>query len=101
MRLIFRQKSIISSMRSWLNNPDMLPWVKKNSPRLYIYSEGDEMVLAEAVERHMSDALGKGLNVHSVKFGKESKHVAHARTDPSRYWGATEQMWKAAIEAQD
>jgi hypothetical protein len=101
MRHVFRKKPIISSMRSRLNDPDTLPWVKKHSPRLYIYSEGDEMVPAKAVEQHMNDAIEKGFNIRSVKFGKESKHVSHARTDPSRYWGATEQMWNAAIDMQD
>ncbi|XP_006458975.1 hypothetical protein AGABI2DRAFT_191067 [Agaricus bisporus var. bisporus H97] len=101
MEHVFRQQSAIPFMRSQLNDPDMVPWLNKNSPRLYIYSEGDEMVPVHAVEQHMKDAVEKGFNVQPVKFGKESKHVAHARSDPSRYWGATEQMWKEAIGVQD
>ncbi|KXN82982.1 Transmembrane protein 53-B [Leucoagaricus sp. SymC.cos] len=98
LKHVFRKKPVIDVMRAKLNGPKVLPWLSRGTPRLYLYSEGDEMVAAEAVEKHMEDAKANGLNVSSEKFGRESKHVAHARTDPQRYWVAINRLWKEALD---
>jgi hypothetical protein len=84
-------------MKSHLIKPGVLPWMRKGTPRLYIYSDGDDMVASSVVEAHIEEAKKRGLNIHAEKFGKESKHVAHARTDPQRYWAAVERIWKEAL----
>ncbi|KAF9449759.1 hypothetical protein P691DRAFT_702658 [Macrolepiota fuliginosa MF-IS2] len=101
MRHVFRKRSIIQRMKHRLNDPQILPWTGKNTPRLYIYSEGDDLVAASAVEEHIADAREKGLNVQAEKYGKESRHVAHARTDPGRYWGAIGRIWEEALELEE
>lgn len=93
----FRKQSIIQRMKSRLNDQNMLPWTRKGTPRLYIYSDGDEIVAMGAVEAHAAEARVRGLNVHTENFGGESKHVAHSRADPKRYWGAIERVWREAL----
>jgi hypothetical protein len=95
---ILRRQAYFTTMKSSLNKANVLPWTGKSTPRLYIYSEGDELVEAGAVEQHMEEGRGKGLSVSAEKFGKESKHVCHARTDPERYWAAVGRLWKEALE---
>ncbi len=99
-RYLFRQKSILQHMKYRLNDSHVLPWTGKGTPRLYIYSDGDEIVASGAVEEHVTEAKAKGLNVRAEKFGNESKHVAHARADPKRYWGAVERVWREALESE-
>lgn len=52
-------------------------------PRLYIYSDTDELVSAHWVDEHVADAKQKGVDVSVEKYGT-SAHVSHARTDGKR-----------------
>jgi hypothetical protein len=61
--------------------------------RTYIYSEDDEMVDWHDVEAHAAEAAKLGCNVRLEKF-VGSKHVAHARLDPDRYWNAVKETWE-------
>lgn len=98
MKHVFRKQPYFQAMKSSLNDPNVLPWTSKRTPRLYIYSEGDELVEADVVEEHVKDAREIGLTVSVEKFGKESKHVSHVRADPQRYWTSVGQLWKEALE---
>ncbi|CAI4219672.1 unnamed protein product [Parascedosporium putredinis] len=60
--------------------------------RVYLFSDGDEMVAAKDVESHGKEAEAKGLDVRLENFGG-SPHVAHMRTDGNRYWGAIKGVW--------
>ena len=74
-----------------LNEADVLSVQER---RVYLYAEGDEMVDSRDVERHAEEAK-EGLDgaVKMLNFGT-SRHVAHARTDPTRDWGAVKAVWE-------
>ncbi|KAK8846504.1 hypothetical protein IAR55_005590 [Kwoniella newhampshirensis] len=76
----------IARLRSQLNDPDLFATGRK---RRYIYSRADRMVPWSAVEESMRDAAARGWNTSSERF-ENSKHVAHAVADESRYWRAVE-----------
>jgi len=61
--------------------------------RVYVCSDGDEMVAVKDVEEHRDEAEGKGLDVRLENFGS-SPHVAHLRTDGKRYWGIVKDVWE-------
>lgn len=63
--------------------------------RSYVYSRADPLVPHFVVEAHGKEAQDKGYAVlHQVDFG-DSAHVAHARTDPKRYWNIVKETWEA------
>ncbi|KAH9894949.1 hypothetical protein C8Q73DRAFT_665283 [Cubamyces lactineus] len=78
-----------------LNNPGLLPWTSTRTPRMYIYSSGDRIAPARAVEEHAERARAAGFPVQMVHFGR-SGHVAHARDDPEKYWGSVKALWEKA-----
>ena len=82
-------------MRTTLNKYLLLPWFSKHTPRLYLYSQADEMVPWTEVEEHAEEARKAGLDVRMERF-EGSPHVAHARSDPERYWGAVKKVWEDA-----
>ncbi|KAF2864747.1 indole-diterpene biosynthesis protein-like protein PaxU [Massariosphaeria phaeospora] len=63
-------------------------------PRVYLYSEADEMVGVDEVEGHADDAAQKGWDVTKVRF-ENSPHAGHIREDEDKYWGAVMEAWKA------
>ncbi|UPK95652.1 hypothetical protein LCI18_006587 [Fusarium solani-melongenae] len=63
--------------------------------RTYIYSERDTMVDYKVIEAHAAEAEKLGFQVRREKFDG-SPHVAHARHDEARYWGAVEQTWEGS-----
>ncbi|KAJ1310803.1 hypothetical protein OPQ81_009323 [Rhizoctonia solani] len=80
-----------------LNEPKLLP---QHIPRTYIYSDIDELIPPESVERHAKKAKeligGDEGAIKLVKF-QGSPHVAHVRTDPRRYWDTVVQTWEASF----
>lgn len=65
----------------------------KTVPRVYLYSQVDEMVGCEEVEEHAAIAQRKGWDVTMVRFEK-SAHCGHVREDEGRYWKAIMNAWK-------
>ncbi|KAH9951563.1 hypothetical protein B0H21DRAFT_818012 [Amylocystis lapponica] len=87
---------IFDELRSTLNEPVLLPSISgPETPRLYLYSSADKTVHARWVEVHIAEAQAKGFDVAVEKF--TSPHVAHARSDPERYWGAVKSVWEKAV----
>lgn len=86
------KKSWIQDVRATLNDPNLLPWTTKNTPRLYLYSDGDKMISTDAVEEHMAGAKEQGLRVSAHKF-KGSPHVSHARMYTESYWAEVKSIW--------
>ncbi|CAE7183448.1 unnamed protein product, partial [Rhizoctonia solani] len=90
------KEDLVTKLHRELNEPKLLP---QHIPRTYIYSDADELIPAESVERHAKKA--KELTsrdtgvVNLVKF-QGSPHVAHARQDPKRYWDTVAQTWEAS-----
>lgn len=85
-----------------LNEGDVLG---RQVRRVYAFGDGDEMVDSGDVVRHAGEARERGLGggeggedeekVRLENFG-ESRHVAHARTDGERYWGAMRWAWEGS-----
>ncbi|CAH0004337.1 unnamed protein product [Clonostachys byssicola] len=62
--------------------------------RSYLFSAADPLVRKDAVQANAKDALVKGFHVlYQEDFGN-SKHVAHARSDPNRYWRVVKETWE-------
>jgi alpha-beta hydrolase superfamily lysophospholipase len=95
---ITRERSSVDQMREALNKARVLPWTNKETPRLYIYSDTDELVQQEAVAEHIAKAQELGLNVRSEYF-KGSAHVSHVRADADRYWAAVKKVWAEATNS--
>ncbi|KWU43284.1 DUF829-domain-containing protein [Rhodotorula sp. JG-1b] len=93
--MIRQQPGTLARISAYLNSPTSLPPV----PRLYLYSPIDELIPPEDVERHAAQArIEAGVtDIRMEKFEK-SPHVAHARTDPERYWGAVQRVWEESGE---
>ena len=72
------------NMTEDLNSNNLLGWMSKKTPRLYLYSEKDELIVPEAVQEHAWKAAAKGFGVKLERFA-ESKHVSHARMWHDQY----------------
>ncbi|KDQ24888.1 hypothetical protein PLEOSDRAFT_161078 [Pleurotus ostreatus PC15] len=83
-----------------LVKPNILPWMDARTPRLYVFSKTDELVPWEHVDATAKLSAKAGLDTR-VEMYEDSPHVAHARTDPARYWGAIRRMWEAALRPQN
>ncbi|KAI0356358.1 DUF829-domain-containing protein [Trametes cingulata] len=94
-RITFRLPKPMERELAVLNDPDLLPWTSVRTPRMYLYSSGDRIVHASDVEEHAARAKMVGFPVRMVHFGR-SGHVAHARDDPEKYWGAIRTFWEDA-----
>ncbi|KAF4571092.1 hypothetical protein EYR36_001636 [Pleurotus pulmonarius] len=82
-----------------LVKPNILPWVDARTPRLYVFSKTDELVPWEQVHATAKLSAKAGLDTLTEIY-EDSPHVAHARTDPTRYWGAIRRMWEAALKTE-
>ncbi|TVY85461.1 Transmembrane protein [Lachnellula suecica] len=63
--------------------------------RAYIYSEADEFVDHRHVEEHADHAEINGYVVVRRDKFENSQHVAHARSDPDRYWSLVRSTWES------
>lgn len=86
-----------ANMEEDLNSEHLLGWMSKRTPRLYLYSENDELIAVESVQEHAQEAAAKGFDVKLEKFA-ESKHVSHARIYPQRYWAEIKALWERAVK---
>ncbi|KAJ6483682.1 hypothetical protein DFH09DRAFT_1211909 [Mycena vulgaris] len=83
-------------VRDGLNNAKILYLMDRTTPRLYLYSDTDQVCLASDVKSHIAVAKEKGLNVREEGFSG-SQHVLHARLYPERYWHALHSTWRDAV----
>lgn len=81
--------------RNVLNNSELL---RLEAPRCYLYSEADEIVGWEDVEKHATQAEQKGWSVRREKFHR-SPHVSHLKEDEERYWSTVKAVWEAGCQA--
>nr|VWP01015.1 HupA receptor [Ganoderma boninense] len=98
IRTILRRPRPFTRELTGLNDPALLPWTSKATPRLYLYSTADAIVPASAVEEHAAHARMAGFPVEMVNFGR-SAHVSHARDYPEKYWDAVGAFWAEATKA--
>lgn len=71
------------------------PKEKRETNRTYIYGTNDVMVDWRHVEAHAREAEAKGFVVRREVF-LDSAHVAHVRSDKSRYWKIVTETWSRA-----
>ncbi|PIL34039.1 hypothetical protein GSI_03748 [Ganoderma sinense ZZ0214-1] len=98
IRTILRRPRPLTREIAGLNDPALLPWTSKATPRLYLYSTADIIVPASSVEEHAAHARMAGFPVEMVNFGR-SAHVSHARDYPEQYWDAVKGFWAQATKA--
>lgn len=101
-RRLFRVRPFFDELKSALLNGDdgdgILPWMNKTTPRIYMCSRKDELVLVEDVWRHVDEAKRRNLKV-KIEVFEDTPHVAHARKYPERYWGAVKDLWASALSS--
>lgn len=81
-------------MRRSLLDPAVLP--QKDVPVGFVYSADDELIQPDMVERQIALVTQAGAEPVLSERYDSSPHVAHARTDPPRYWGLVQRVWDAA-----
>jgi hypothetical protein len=69
----------------------------RETRRLYIWSDVDDIVPPADVFRHASAARLAGFDARKVLFAG-SGHVAHARAQPERYWRLVKDTWEGIGE---
>ncbi|KAF9558827.1 hypothetical protein CPC08DRAFT_667057 [Agrocybe pediades] len=103
IRRVFTSKphqSILDKIKSRLNTERLLPWLSKDTPRLYVYSTKDVMIPDSEVEHHAADAKAKGFDVRLERY-EDTSHVAHAKVHPERYWTSIRKLWEEASVLDD
>lgn len=96
--LVFGTKTSQDLVQESLLHPNLLPWMDQRTPRLYIFSKGDELIPWKHVEAHTDRAKAKGIDVRKEIY-ETSGHVSHSRADPDRYWGSISKLWADASES--
>ncbi|KAG6853728.1 hypothetical protein C0991_001966 [Blastosporella zonata] len=99
MKWLFGTKNALEVLKLDLNRPDLLPWTRDSTPRLYLCSRNDQVVAFYEVEAHAEDAKKAGFDVRFEAF-EDTPHVSHAKYEPERYWGAVKAVWNAAVEGE-
>ncbi|KZV94250.1 hypothetical protein EXIGLDRAFT_522641 [Exidia glandulosa HHB12029] len=75
----------------------LAPWTRVTTPRAFIYSAGDNIVLAKDVEEYVAEHQALGLDARAEKWA-DSPHVGHAKADPVRYWRIVHETWQRACD---
>lgn len=80
----FGFENVVARARRRLNSND---YIAHGVPRLYIYSNADQMVPAPDIEAHAEQARRAGYSdIANLRF-EESGHCAHASKYVEQYWG--------------
>ncbi|KAM4066912.1 indole-diterpene biosynthesis protein PaxU [Hirsutella rhossiliensis] len=74
--------------------------VSRECRRTYLYGTADNMVDYQDVEDNARKAEEVGFVVRRERF-EGAKHVAIARAEPARYWGAVRESWEGARATSD
>jgi Eukaryotic protein of unknown function (DUF829) len=82
--------SLMDRQRAWFLDGRA---IDKTTRRLFLYSDGDDLVRSELVEEVIQECEEKGYPVWSRNFG-ETRHVGHMRAKPEEYWNQIVQVWK-------
>ena len=90
------RKTPLEKIWDALYSIQVVHWMEKRTPRLYIYSKADELVPGTDSEIHAQAAKDMGRNVKTLLF-EDTPHVDHARTHPEEYWGAVQSLWQEAV----
>ncbi|KAJ7451343.1 hypothetical protein FB451DRAFT_707096 [Mycena latifolia] len=86
-------------IRNNLNDPKFFPWMDRAVPRLYLYSDADQITASDYVRAHIAAAKKTGLTVREEVF-LGSAHVQHSKVYPDRYWVAVRSIWGDAMRSK-
>ena len=67
-------------------------WSPGTTPRVYLFSEKDDMIYWRDVERHGVEAARNGVRTMLVRF-RNSGHCNHVKEDEGKYWRAVREVW--------
>lgn len=93
-------------LRRRFNDPEGPFMAEGVKVRVYIYSQGDQLIPAADVESHMSEASllldgsetkTRQNRVRAEDFGPNSRHVGHMMSDTKRYWDVVETAWRDSV----
>ncbi|RPA71442.1 hypothetical protein BJ508DRAFT_419920 [Ascobolus immersus RN42] len=90
----FDKEDVFMRHARWLMEDEV---VGKGVKRQFVYSETDEMVWYKDVEEHIAKEKEADLEVRVDKF-EGSRHVAHAKGEPERYWKVVDDFWRWCID---
>lgn len=96
---LLRRRSSFATLWHAVARADALPWTRRDTPRAYLYSREDIMVPAQDVEEHVALLRADGAAHVRAELFAGSAHVAHARSEPERYWRVVRETWEAAVAA--
>ncbi|KAJ7782642.1 hypothetical protein B0H16DRAFT_1446946 [Mycena metata] len=96
-RAIFSEPSIFTLLHTHLGAQGLLPLADGYAPRLYIYSEDDQLMPFAAVEQHIERLKANPSSNVTVEKFSGSQHVQHERHDRERYWNAVYALWDRAL----
>lgn len=88
---LFSATDRIEMLRVELNEQKLLSVAAE---RLYLFSDGDDMIADKDVKDHVEDARKKGYRVHVEEFSG-TKHCSHVIGvgNERRYWTAIQKTW--------
>lgn len=95
--LLMHQPDPIEGYRRDLARPDVFPWTRDTTPRLFLYGAQDNIVPRKDVEDHVADLRALGLATQLEMFAT-SGHIGHAKSEPLRYWGVVRDAWDEACD---
>ena len=98
IQTITRAPDVIGSARKTINDLSFLKAANiDNVPtRCYIYSDADDLVDYQDVEKHASESEAAGWVVRCERF-QGSPHVGHMRAAPDRYWGIIKEYLEPSV----
>ncbi|KAH6670367.1 hypothetical protein F5X68DRAFT_159326 [Plectosphaerella plurivora] len=79
-----------------LKTTDSHDYETKDAKRIYLYSEADEIISSEDIEKFSAIAREKGYHVRGEIF-EGTGHVGHMRQHSEQYWSAIASAWAWAI----
>jgi len=81
--------SILDRQKAWFVDGKA---IDETTKRLFLYSDGDELVQSEFVEEVIKELEDKDFPVWSRNFG-DTRHVGHMRAKPEEYWCEIARVW--------
>ncbi|MCJ1473767.1 hypothetical protein MMC13_002418 [Lambiella insularis] len=91
------QVNIVDRVWKELNWPQL---ISVKAFRCYIYSRTDKLVWWKDIEGHVDEAEAKGYKVRTETF-EGTEHIAHMRSDATRYWKIVEGAWEQRQQQRD
>jgi hypothetical protein len=68
-------------------------WSPKITPRVYLFSEADDIIYWKDIERHGVEAARNGVPITLVRF-RDSGHCCHVKENESEYWKVVREIWE-------